>query len=189
MSPETVARAFEPFYTTKEVGKGTGLGLSQVYGFIKQSDGEIVIDSAPSKGTAISIYLPAVPDSSEQPPPGATETVLIVEDEPDLMDVASSLFISMGYEVVTAASAREAMAQLDSRVIDILFTDIIMPNGINGIELATYAREHHPDVKVILASGYPLPALKLEHTNLSNFAFVNKPYRLSDLARSLRTAA
>ncbi len=189
MSPETVMRAFEPFYTTKEMGKGTGLGLSQVYGFIKQSNGEIVIDSQESRGTTISIYLPAVADSAEPAAVSDTETVLIVEDEPDLMDVASSLFISMGYNVVTAASGQEAVAQLESRDIDILFTDIIMPNGMNGIELATYARAHHPDVKVILASGYPLPALTMEHANLSQFAFVNKPYRLSDLARSLRTAA
>jgi PAS domain S-box-containing protein len=189
MTPETQSRAFEPFYTTKEVGKGTGLGLSQVYGFIKQSGGEIVIDSELTRGTAISIYLPAVADGAHETPKTDTETVLIVEDEPDLMDVASSLFISMGYQVVTASSGKEAVAVLDSRDVDILFTDVIMPHGMNGIELATRARERYPDMKIILASGYPLPALKLEHSNLSHFAFVNKPYRLSDLARSLRTAA
>lgn len=189
MSPETAQRAFEPFYTTKEVGKGTGLGLSQVYGFIKQSGGEVKIRTAPGEGTAIAIYLPAAPGQDAPAQQDSTEMVLIVEDEPDLMDVASALYISMGYEVLTASSAQEALALLASRHIDILFTDVIMPNGMNGVELATYAREHYPDMKIILASGYPLPALKLEHNNLSEFAFVNKPYRLSDLARALRSAA
>jgi PAS domain S-box-containing protein len=189
MAPETAARAFEPFYTTKEVGKGTGLGLSQVYGFIKQSGGDIVIGTALGEGTTINIYLPAAPGEDQGAQRESNELVLIAEDEPDLMDVASALFISMGYEVVTASSANEAMNLLASRDIDILFTDVIMPNGMNGVELATYARENYPDIKIILASGYPLPALKLEHANLHDFAFVNKPYRLSDLARVLRTTA
>jgi PAS domain S-box-containing protein len=188
MSPETAARAFEPFYTTKEVGKGTGLGLSQVYGFIKQSGGEVVIGTVPGEGTAITIFLPAALGKDGGAHPDTTELVLIVEDEPDLMDVASALYISMGYEVVTASNAQEALSLLASREVDILFTDVIMP-GMNGIELATHARTHYPHVKVILASGYPLPALKLEDANLDDFAFVGKPYRLSDLARALRTAA
>jgi len=189
MSPETAERAFEPFYTTKEVGKGTGLGLSQVYGFIKQSGGEVKIRTAPGEGTSISIYLPAAPGQDLPAQQEITETVLIVEDEPDLMDVASALYISMGYQVLTASSGQEALALLQSRDIDILFTDVIMPHGMNGVELAAYTRKHYPDMKIILASGYPLPALKLEHANLSDFAFVNKPYRLSDLARALRSAA
>ena len=114
---------------------------------------------------------------------------LIVEDEPDLMDVAASLFTSMGYDVLTASSGREAMDVLEQRDVDILFTDVVMPNGMDGLELASYTRTHYPDTKIMLASGYPLPALKLEHANLSDFAFVNKPYRLSDLARALRSAA
>jgi PAS domain S-box-containing protein len=189
MSPETMGRAFEPFYTTKEIGKGTGLGLSQVYGFIKQSGGEVIIDSTQGEGSAITIYLPAVTEGGHVAPKSDTEVVLIVEDEPDLMDVAASLFISMGYDVVTAASGQEAIELMASHDIDILFTDVIMPNGINGIELATCARETYPDLKIILASGYPLPALKLDRSSLSDFSFVQKPYRLSDLARALRTAA
>jgi nitrogen-specific signal transduction histidine kinase len=118
MSPETVARAFEPFYTTKEVGKGTGLGLSQVYGFIKQSGGEVVIGSSPGEGTTISIFLPAAPGQDGGARQDSTELVLIVEDEPDLMDVAAALFISMGYEVVTASNASEALSLLDSRDVD-----------------------------------------------------------------------
>ena len=187
MDPETVARAFEPFYTTKEVGKGTGLGLSQVYGFIKQSGGEVSIRSRQGEGTTIAIYLPAVAAEDHDYRKADTETVLIVEDEPDLLDVASSLFMSMGYDVMTATSGQEAMNVLASRDVDILFTDIVMPDGINGIDLATFTREHYPHIKVMLASGYPQPALKLDRGKLGEFAFVAKPYRLSDLARSLRS--
>jgi CheY-like chemotaxis protein len=188
MPPETAARAFEPFFTTKAVGKGTGLGLSQVYGFIKQSGGEIVIDSTQGEGTAISIFLPAVLDEEDKVTHDDSELVLIVEDEPDLMDVAASLFISMGYRVVTAGGSQEAVNVLASHEVDILFSDIIMPAGTNGIELASFARANYPSLKIILASGYPLPALKLERDALSEFAFVHKPYRLADLARALRTA-
>ena len=188
MTPDTIARAFEPFFTTKEVGKGTGLGLSQVYGFIKQSGGEITIDSTVGEGTSIVIWLPAVTSHAHDVPEVETETVLIVEDEPDLLDVASSLFLSMGYEVMTAASGSDALVLLASRDIDILFTDVVMPNGMNGVELAAYTRANHPHVKVLLASGYPQPALKLDRQRLGEFGFVSKPYRLSDLARSLRSA-
>jgi PAS domain S-box-containing protein len=188
MSPEVVSRAFEPFFTTKEVGKGTGLGLSQVYGFIKQSDGEVVIESKPGEGTTIAIYLPAVLSEAQEDRRAQVERVLIVEDEPDLMDVAAALFTSMGYDVLTASSGREAIDLLEQRDIDILFTDVVMPNGMDGLELASYTRAHYPDTKIMLASGYPLPALKERHGGeLNEFAFVNKPYRLADLARTLRS--
>jgi PAS domain S-box-containing protein len=189
MPPEVVGRAFEPFFTTKEVGKGTGLGLSQVYGFIKQSDGEVVIESKPGEGTTIAIYLPAVVAEAQEDRRTHVERVLIVEDEPDLMDVAAALFASMGYDVVTASSGREAMDVLEQGDVDILFTDVVMPNGMDGIELASYARTHYPHTKIMLASAYPPPALKQRHgLALSDFAFVNKPYRLADLARTLRSA-
>ena len=188
MAPETIARAFEPFFTTKEVGKGTGLGLAQVYGFIKQSGGEVVIDSVIGQGTTIAIYLPAVTSGVAHFDEPDTETVLIVEDEPDLLDVASSLFLSMGYDVMTAASGNDALGLLASREVDILFTDVVMPNGMNGVELAAYTRQNYPNIKVMLASGYPQPALRLDRSKLGEFAFVSKPYRLSDLARSLRSA-
>ena len=189
MPREVVARAFEPFFTTKEVGKGTGLGLSQVYGFIKQSDGDVVIESREGEGTTIAIYLPAVVAEAQEDKRSHVERVLIVEDEPDLMDVAASLFTSMGYDVLTASSGREAMDVLEQRDVDILFTDVVMPNGMDGLQLASYTRTHYPDTKIMLASGYPLPALKQRHgQDLNDFAFVNKPYRLSDLARTLRSA-
>jgi signal transduction histidine kinase len=188
MPPDVVSRAFEPFFTTKEVGKGTGLGLSQVYGFIKQSDGDVVIESRAGEGSTIAIYLPAVVDAAQEERRAHVESVLIVEDEPDLMDVAASLFSSMGYDVLTASSGREAIDVLEQRDVDILFTDVVLPSGMDGLELASYTRSHYPDTKIMLASGYPLPALKQRHgADLNEFAFVHKPYRLADLARTLRS--
>ncbi|GAB3423456.1 PAS domain S-box protein [Massilia agilis] len=187
MSPETIRRAFEPFYTTKEVGKGTGLGLSQVYGFVKQSGGEVVIESALGTGTAISIYLPAV-EGAEHTDQDHTETVLIVEDEADLMDMATSLFLNMGYNVLTAPRASEALGVMAARPVDVLFTDIVMPE-MDGIELANRVRALYPDTRIVIASGYPLSKLREKHDNLNKFTFVNKPYRLADLARALRIAS
>lgn len=190
MPLEVAARAFEPFFTTKEIGKGTGLGLSQVYGFIMQSDGEVVIESEVGNGTTVSIYLPAMTETMEDTATGKdTDTVLIVEDEPDVMETVSELFRSIGYEVLTAGNGGDAIDILKRRRdIDILFSDVMMPNGMNGIELARFTRKLCPDVKIILASGYPLPALKAEHGNLDEFSFMSKPYRLSELAKKLRAA-
>jgi signal transduction histidine kinase len=192
MLPEVAARAFEPFFTTKEVGKGTGLGLSQVYGFIAQSGGDVVIDSEPGKGTVINVYLPvakgATDDANSFVGP-MLDTVLVVEDEADLLDATAELFRSLGYEVLTASNGSEAIEALRRRNdIRVLFTDVVMPKGIDGIQLARSTREHHPDIKIVLASGYPLPALKAEHGNLSDFTFIHKPYRLADLIRTLGRA-
>ena len=190
MSADVMARAFEPFFTTKEVGKGTGLGLSQVYGFIAQSGGDVTLESAPGQGTAVHIYLPvSATGASAAPGSGAaSESVLIVEDEADLMEVASDLFRSMGYQVVTASNARDALAILERKQsIDILFSDVMMP-GMNGIELARTARQRYPAMKTILASGYALPALLAEYADLGAFPFVSKPYRMADLAKQLRCA-
>jgi len=192
MPPAVAARAFEPFFTTKEVGKGTGLGLSQVYGFIAQSGGDVTIDSEEGKGTTISMYLPVIegaPDDVIAVAGARVDTVLIVEDEPDVLDAAGQLFRSIGYEVVTATNGVDAMAMLERRTdVDILFTDVVMPKGMNGIQLARSARELRPDLKVILASGYPRPALREQYGRVDDFAFVNKPYRLAELAKVLRAA-
>jgi PAS domain S-box-containing protein len=191
MPPEVVARAFEPFYTTKEPGKGTGLGLSQVYGFITQSGGDVVIRSVAGEGTTIEIYLPAV--AAAPVAPGdysahlAAETVLLVDDEPDLLAAASELFRSIGYEVVTASNGLDAVDILMQRPeVDILFSDIVMSQGISGLELARLVREQFPAIKIVLASGYPLAVLRREHGELGEFTFVHKPYRLADLAKALR---
>jgi PAS domain S-box-containing protein len=191
MSPEVVTRAFEPFFTTKAPGKGTGLGLSQVYGFIVQSGGEVVILSTEGVGTTIAIYLPRandMPDSPvSYPDQLAAETVLLVEDEPDLLAAAAELFKSIGYEVVTASNGADAVEILKRRAeIDIIFSDIVMAHGISGLELARQVRERYPKIKVVLASGYPIAVLRREHGDLSEFTFVHKPYRLADLAKALR---
>lgn len=192
MPPAVVARAFEPFFTTKEIGKGTGLGLSQVYGFIAQSGGDVVIDSEEGVGTTISMYLPVVegePDERSATADERVDTVLIVEDEPDVLDAAAQLFRSIGYEVVTATNGVEAMTILERRFdIDILFTDVVMPKGMTGIQLARQARDVRPDLKVILASGFPLPALREQYGRIDDFAFVVKPYSLAELAKALRAA-
>jgi PAS domain S-box-containing protein len=192
MPPAVVARAFEPFFTTKEIGKGTGLGLSQVYGFIAQSGGDVVIDSEEGVGTTISMYLPVVegePDERIATAGERVDTVLIVEDEPEVLDAAAQLFRSIGYEVVTTTNGVDAMAILKRRSdIDILFTDVVMPKGMTGIQLARQAREFRPDLKVILASGFPLPALREQYGRIDDFAFVVKPYLLAELAKALRAA-
>lgn len=195
MSADVVTRAFEPFFTTKEIGKGTGLGLSQVYGFITQSGGEVVLESEVDRGTAVHIYLPVAEGVPKEPgtavhDDAAADTVLIVEDEPDVLEVAAELFRSIGYEVLTAGNGHDAIDILKRRRdIDILFTDVMMPNGMSGIELARFTVKLCPGTKVILASGYALPALKAEHGNIDDFTFIGKPYRLSDLAKKLRSTA
>ncbi|WP_128597694.1 ATP-binding protein, partial [Paraburkholderia kirstenboschensis] len=192
MPPEVVARAFEPFFTTKEVGKGTGLGLSQVYGFISQSGGDVVIRSEPDQGTVVSMYLPiakGAPGDADSLTGPTLDTVLVVEDEPDLLDATAALFRSLGYEVLTASNGSEAMNALGRRDdIRVLFTDVVMPKGIDGIQLARSTRDLRPEIRIVLASGYPLPALKAQHGNLDDFAFIHKPYRLADLVRTLGMA-
>lgn len=189
MTPAVMARAFEPFFTTKEIGKGTGLGLSQVYGFIAQSGGEVTLESAPGSGTTVGIYLPALEGPVTAVDMKELESVLIVEDEPDLMAVASELFTSMGYEVITASNGADARDILERKArVDILFSDVMMPNGMNGIELARFAAQRYPAMKVILASGYTLPSLRAQYDDIDQFTFMSKPYRMADLARKLRGA-
>jgi CheY-like chemotaxis protein len=204
MAPEVAARAFEPFFTTKEIGKGTGLGLSQVYGFVIQSGGDIVLDTAPGKGVTLALYLPTSADSAPRAAPpsdtAATEPalerrkhdairVLVVDDEPDVLEVTVELFRSMGYEALTARTGREALEVLEqNRNIDLLFSDVMMPGGMSGIELARHARALAPKMRIMLASGYPLPALpalQQQHGTLDDFTLLSKPYRLADIVRTL----
>lgn len=190
MTQEVMMRAFEPFFTTKEVGKGTGLGLSQVYGFMKQSGGAVEAMSIVGEGTTISLYLPATDGQAED---GSNceenaDKVLVVDDEQDVMDLAAALFRNIGYEVYTANNAESALEILHRNTdISVLFSDIMMP-GMNGLELAKQARSFRPELKVLLASGYPLPALKAQDKSIEEFGFISKPYRLSELAKKLRMA-
>jgi PAS domain S-box-containing protein len=193
MPPEVSERAFEPFFTTKPLGKGTGMGLSQVYGFVKQIGGDVELDSRIGSGTTVDMYLPAIlretgsSDTENDEP--TVEKVLLVEDEPDLLETTAELFRVMDYEVLTATNGRNALQVLEQTPdIKILFTDVVMPGDVNGIELARVTQRLYPNVKVIIASGYPLPALTAKHGELNEFAFINKPYRFSELARQLRIA-
>ena len=195
MAPEVLDRVFEPFFTTKEIGKGTGLGLSQVYGFVTQSGGHIRVDSTLGQGTKITMLLPAQEngeeavedeDGTERPAQDSAGTVLIVEDEPAVLEVASDIFDSLGYDVLTATDAQEAVAVLRTdAAIDVMFSDVIMPNGMNGVELSRKAREMRPNLKILLASGYPMSALPSEGLG-AGVSFISKPYRWTELADKLR---
>jgi PAS domain S-box-containing protein len=179
----------EPFFTTKEIGKGSGLGLSQVFGFMKQSDGGLHIKSEVNLGTSVSMFFPALNDETilAEAIDETCDAVLVVEDEPDLLLATSEIFKLFGYEVYEASSGEEALELLRKGTkISLMFTDILMP-GINGIELARKLRESNPSIQIILASGYPLPALKKEHGDLDEFQFLNKPYDLSDIAKAIRS--
>ena len=165
MPKEVIERAFEPFYTTKEVGKGSGLGLSMVYGFVKQSNGHVAIYSEPGLGTTVRIYLPQVatnlPRLREQIQTGAAslprgiETVLVVEDDPFVRSYSTTSVESLGYSVIAAVDGNDALQKLRTDIhVDILFTDIVMPGGINGWELADLARKLRPGLPVLLTSGY-----------------------------------
>jgi CheY-like chemotaxis protein len=199
MDPTVAARAFEPFFTTKEVGHGTGLGLSQVYGFCKQADGYVHIDSTPGRGTTIELLLPesaeqpAVaerPGTQADPPPHAEagETVLVVEDEPDVMTMAVESLTELGYATLTAPDAASALRRLASDArIDILFSDVVMPGGMNGVELVTEARRLRPGLRVLLTSGYS--ASVNERQVPRDVPLLAKPYRRDDLAAKLRLLA
>jgi CheY-like chemotaxis protein len=188
-------KVFEPFFTTKQVGKGTGLGLSMVYGFVKQSGGHIKVYSEEGHGTAIKIYLPRASETAEplgeaapvSPVPFGHETILVVEDDKLVRDYVVTQLGSLGYLTLAAENAAVALAYLASDTsFDLLFTDIIMPGGMNGRELAEAIARQRPNVKVLYTSGYTENAI-VHHGRLDpGVALLNKPYRKKDLAEKLR---
>ncbi|MDF3034935.1 MAG: hybrid sensor histidine kinase/response regulator [Paucimonas sp.] len=190
MTPVVAARAIEPFFTTKEVGKGTGMGLSQVYGFVQQSGGDLSIQSRSGRGTTVAMYLPAMKEEaldSDQPGSDAvTEKALVVDDQPEVLELTIELFRSLGFEVLSAGNGRDALDMLQRHPdIDVLFSDVVMP-GMSGIALGQQARVLRPKLKVILASGYAAPALAEHKEGLKEFLFLTKPYRVNDIIRMLR---
>ena len=193
MSKATRERAIEPFFTTKDVGNGSGLGLSQVYGFVRQSDGQISIDSQIGYGTTVVLFLPKSDKAALVEPAAPARkvcesfgSVLVVEDDPDVLEIVLQVVKDFGYDAVSASDSVEALAILEERQpIDLLFTDVVMPNGTNGVELARAARVLQPGIRVLLTSGYSRDALKKHSGFTETMAFITKPYSLSSLRDKL----
>jgi two-component system NtrC family sensor kinase len=192
--PDVLPRVFEPFFTTKEVGKGTGLGLSQVYGFARQSGGTASITTSVRAGTAVTLFLPRTWETPAQPrrqteaapvalPAG---TVLLVEDNAEVAEVGQAYFEQLGYQVRHAASAQAGLDLIESEDrIDLVFSDILMPGGMNGLQLAEAVRRRFPEVVVLLTTGYSSSA---QDAVRRGFEVLQKPYDISGLERALRQA-
>jgi PAS domain S-box-containing protein len=194
ISAQDLPRVFEPFFTTKETGKGTGLGLAMVYGFIKQSGGHVSIYSEPGQGTSVKMYLPST-DAEQEPSSqpveaeltGGSERILLVEDDPMVRSFARKELVSLGYRVVEAANALTALDLLrGSEVFDLLFTDVVMPGGMSGKQLADEALKVRPALKVLYTSGYTENAI-VHHGRLDpGVTLLPKPYRRKELADKVR---
>jgi PAS domain S-box-containing protein len=195
MDADTVKRAFEPFFTTKPVGRGTGLGLSQVYGFAKQSGGHVKIYSEVGRGTTIKLYLPrlthAIGDTDVQPPlpvpEGAQETILVVEDDDGVRTYSVGVLRDLGYHVIEAPDGPSALRLLqDHGPVDLLFTDVVLPGGMTGAQLAAQARVMRPGLKVLFTTGYARNAI-FHHGRLDKgVQLITKPFSLADLAAKVR---
>jgi PAS domain S-box-containing protein len=188
-APELLPRLFEPFFTTKPVGKGTGLGLAQVHGFANQSGGAVTVTSEVGEGTVVTIYLPRstkastdIDDDAAQPT--GYGTVLVVEDSRDVAEITSTLLEQLGYRVVRAENAAEALRHLQQGIeVDLLFSDIVMPGQMDGITLAETCQERYPDIPVLLTSGYSDAARAAD----GRFDILRKPFELSALERAIQT--
>ncbi len=190
---DILPKVFEPFFTTKQPDKGTGLGLSQVYGLTRQSVGTVTITSEVGSGTNVTIYLPRshrqlteqrILEGEGEPPRGG-EKVLLVEDNPEVQEVAGMLLEQLGYRVFLAQSAASALQFLASgEAVDLVFTDIVMPGELDGVALARRVKDEYPDTAVLLTSGYAKAADPLE----AGFPILRKPYQLPTLARAIRNA-
>ena len=218
MSPELLEKVFHPFFTTKENGKGTGLGLSMVYGFIKQSGGHISIYSEVGHGTSVKMYLPrkiaageisaetaasnqsagdrgschpAAPAETEVPKKAARpQKILVVEDQEAVRAVACGFLMDFGYDVVEAEDGFQALSKLqEDPEIDLMFSDIVMPGGMNGFDLAQAASGMRPDLKIVHTSGYPKGAMVHQDEPRFRQGFIiMKPYRREELQKIIRDA-
>lgn len=196
ISPEHLGRVFEPFYTTKETGKGTGLGLSMVYGFVKQSRGYVTLHSELGRGTTVTMYLPRadvaaapVETRSAAPAEGGSATILLVEDDELVRHYASSQLAALGYRVIEATNGAAAMEIVQTQAdIDLLFTDVVMPGGMSGHQLADAARALRPALKVLYTSGYAENVIVHQGRLDAGVHLLQKPYRRADLARQVRDA-
>lgn len=194
IDPDIIGRVLDPFFTTKEEGQGTGLGLSMVYGFAKQSGGTVTVGSEPGLGTTITLYFPvaegaieaaaAAPRAIDQP---GAETVLVVDDRPEVADLAQAMLEEAGYTVHVSYSPRDALAKMAALGgVDLLFSDVIMPGNMNGVMLAREAIKRHPETKVLLTTGYADESIERTDAAGERFDVLHKPYRQTDLARRVR---
>ena len=198
MSREVIERAFEPFFTTKDVGAGTGLGLSQVYGFVKQSGGHVRIRSEPGKGTSVTLYLPRlhaaadvdVASAHALPPPAseASEMILVVEDDEEVRSHTLESLSDLGYRTVAAATGRAALDVLrEHPEIELLFTDVVLPDGMNGKQLAEEAKRRRPDLKVLMTTGYARNAILRDGKVDPTVQLITKPFSYAALAAKIRS--
>jgi PAS domain S-box-containing protein len=196
MPPEVVARAFEPFFTTKEAGRGTGLGLSTIFGFVKQSGGHANIYSEVGKGTAVSLYLPrdassVLPETRKTSIPdlktAVGEIVLVVEDNEEVRDLTVRRLGALGYTVLVAGTGPEALAILEKRTdIDLVFSDVVMPGGVSGFDIARWVKQHKPQLKILLTSGFAPEMANHGAALPADITLLRKPYKQADLARAIR---
>ncbi|MCP1782726.1 signal transduction histidine kinase/ActR/RegA family two-component response regulator [Bradyrhizobium japonicum] len=198
MSPEILSRVFEPFFTTKEVGKGSGLGLAQVHGFATQSRGTVRIRSEVGRGTSIELYLPrslSIPSRERhlidlnmvRPKKSNHGRILLVEDDDEVAALVSEMLGQLGYDVTHAASGAAALGALaDGRAVDLVFSDIMMPGGMNGVELAREIKRRRSDIPVLLTSGYSEAAV--QDAELAGLQILPKPYHIDELAAALSAA-
>lgn len=195
MDRETASRVFEPFFTTKAEGKGTGLGLSQVYGFVKQSHGHVQIYSELGHGTTVKVYLPRFegPSTTDNaanahaiPKAVAGETVLVVEDDADVRNYSVSALEDLGYRVVEATDGPAALAMLASQRVDLLFTDVVLPKGMTGADVARGAKAIQTDIKVLFTTGYARNAIVHQGRLDRGVQLLTKPFRYEDLATKVR---
>ena len=198
MDPATLGHIFEPFFTTKDIGKGTGLGLATVYGIVKQHDGWVEADSEPGKGSTFDVFFPAtdkVPAAVKEEKTftapvvtGGTEIVLIVEDEPILRSMARDILEGYGYQILEASSGKEALEVWNRQAsrIDLLLTDMVMPGGVSGVDLAEQLQASLPRLRVVFTSGYAANEVNREVLAKTHARFLPKPYTHDELAHTVR---
>lgn len=196
---EHLSRLFEPFFTTKEAGKGTGLGLATVYGILKQHEGWVEVESEPKRGTTFRVFIPAAgaPTRAADPPisashvQGGRETILLVEDEATVRELVCASLARYGYKIHAAASGAEAMNEWSARLadIDVLITDVVMPDGVSGWELARRMQTHKPDLRIVFISGYhaDMTAMGFDPASTDRSIFLHKPFKPQELAEVVRT--